>query len=550
VDYQEAVAAVTAPGAPFELERITVRGVEYNAFKNAPRTLREVVGLQRGDDVFLVYEDERLTFAEVQRQIAAFGHQLVHQYGVAKGDRVAIGMRNYPEWIVAFAAVVSIGAISVSLNAWWTEDELAYALEDCGATLLVADAERIERTAESRRRLGVRAVGVRGATGAGVDPWDLPLGEPLPDVAIDPDDDVTILYTSGTTGRPKGAVSTHRAVTQAIMAYACRAAVESVRAAADGPPPTPKDPPSFILIVPLFHVTGSVPVLMSCFLAGLKLVIMYKWDPDKALQLIERERITTFVGVPTQAWDLLESPNFTAYDTSSLVSIGGGGAPSPPELVKRIDSAFEGRPNIGYGMTETNSYGPGHSGDDYVSHPTSTGRFVPMLEMEARDPLGQALPAGEVGELWFKGPHLIRGYWKKPEATAETIVDGWLRSGDLGRIDADGFVYVLDRAKDMVLRAGENVYCAEVEAAIYEHPAVYEAAVYGVPHPRLGEEVAAAVMLRDGTPLTAGGLRAFLRERIASFKIPTIVDFVVEPLPRNPAGKILKRQLRDSLHGS
>jgi long-chain acyl-CoA synthetase len=302
----------------------------------------------------------------------------------------------------------------------------------------------------------------------------------------------------------------------------------------------------FILIVPLFHVTGCVPVMLSCFAGGLRLVIMYKWDPNRALQLIERERVTNFVGVPTQSWDLLECSDFGKYDTSSLTNIGGGGAPAPPELVKRVESSFRGRPQIGYGMTETNAYGPGNLGDDYVTHPTSTGRYVPILELEVRDPEGVAVPTGALGEIWFKGPHLIRGYWNRPDATAETIVDGWLRSGDLGRVDEDGFVYVVDRVKDMVLRAGENVYCAEVEAAIYEHPAVYEAAVFGVPHERLGEEVATVVMLRPGASLTADELTAFLRARIASFKVPTRVAFTDEQLPRNPAGKMLKRELRST----
>ncbi len=551
MEFKEAVAAVTAPGAPFEMERITVGGVEVNAFKNAPPSLRFLLGMQRGDNIFLVYEDERITFAEAQERIAALAHVLVHTYGVGKGDRVAVGMRNYPEWVLSFAAIVSIGGVSVSLNAWWTEDELDFALEDCGATLLIADIERADRSRASCARLGIRTLGVRGATGEGVDAWDdlvpAAMGQPLPDVDVHPDDDATILYTSGTTGRPKGAVSTNRAVLQSLMAFSCRSTIDTMRKgppAADAPDALPR---SFILIVPLFHVTGCVPVMLSSFAAGLKLVIMYKWDPLRALQLIEREQITSFVGVPTQSWDLLECPDFAKYDTSSLASIGGGGAPAPPELVKRVENSFAGRPNIGYGMTETNAYGPGNSGDDYVSHPTSTGRYVPILEMETRDPEGEALPTGEMGEIWFKGPHLIRGYWNRPDATAETIVNGWLRSGDLGKIDEDGFVYVLDRAKDMVLRAGENVYCAEVEAAIYEIPAVYEVAVFGVPHERLGEEVAAVVMLRDGASLTVEELQADLRTRIANFKVPTQITFVDQQLPRNASGKILKRELRDSM---
>ena len=304
--------------------------------------------------------------------------------------------------------------------------------------------------------------------------------------------------------------------------------------------------PAFILIVPLFHVTGSIPVMLGCFASGLKLVIMYKWDPERALELIEREQVTNFVGVPTQSWDLLQSPRFAEFDTSSLVSVGGGGAPAPPELVRKVSSSFaKASPNIGYGMTETNAYGPQNGGEDYLTHPTSTGRVTPILQVEVRDEDGVAVPVGERGEIWFKGPNLIRGYWNRPEATAETIVDGWLRTGDIGRIDDEGFVYVEDRAKDMVLRGGENVYCAEVEAAIYEHPAVHEAAVFGVPHERLGEEVAAVVVPRVGASVTPEELQAHVGERLAPFKVPSRIAVWSEPLPRNPAGKVLKRDLRD-----
>jgi long-chain acyl-CoA synthetase len=299
--------------------------------------------------------------------------------------------------------------------------------------------------------------------------------------------------------------------------------------------------------VPLFHVTGCVPVMLSCFAAGLKLVMMYRWDPDVALQLIERERVTNFVGVPTQSWDLLESPRFSEFDTSSLRSIGGGGAPAPPKLVQRVGDNFPaGRPQIGYGMTETNAYGPGNHGEDYLTHPTSTGRATPILQLEVRDPSGHAVPTDERGEIWMKGPNLFRGYWGKPEETAATIVDGWLRTGDIGRVDDDGFVYIEDRAKDMVLRAGENVYCAEVEGAIYEHPGIYEAAVFGVPHERLGEEVACVIQLKAESKLTGDDLRDFLAAKLAPFKIPSRIAFSDGRLPRNPSGKILKRELRES----
>jgi long-chain acyl-CoA synthetase len=543
--FVEACEQMTGPGGPFELTTAQIRGHETRVFKNAPTSLRAIFDTARlrGDETFLVYEDERLSFADVMTRVDALAATLVERYGIVPGDRVAIGMRNYPEWVVAFAAITSVGAVSVSLNAWWTTEELDYALEDSESKVVVADLARSELLATLLDKHDTKVICVRSeSVPAGVKRWDdvVSLGVAMPSVEIDPDMDATILYTSGTTGNPKGAVSTHRAVISALQSFACRTIV-NVLMLDKLPSNTPAHPTSFILIVPLFHVTGCIAVLMSCFTAGYKLVMMYKWDPARALQLIERERIT-------QSWDLLECPDFAARDTSSLVSVGGGGAPAPPELVRRVEKSFKtGRPSIGYGMTETNAYGPGNSGDDYLRKPTSCGRVVPSVEMRVTDDEGNVLGENEVGELWFKGPNLIRGYWNQPEATAETLVDGWLRTGDIGRIDDEGFVYVQDRAKDMVLRAGENIYCAEVEAAIYEHPGVYEAAVFGLPHERLGEEVAVALVAKSGSKLDEAELRSFLSERLARFKIPTFVSLHEQQLPRNPAGKILKRDLRDAI---
>src|SRR5262245_5996680 len=553
MNWSEAVAAITGPGAPFEIVESEVDGQRVRVFKNGPPSLRVLfdTARARGDTPFLVYEDERWSFADTMARVDALGAALVAR-GVRPGDRVAIAMRNYPEWVVAFAAITSIGAISVSLNAWWTSEELEYALRDSGSSMVIADAERVERLRQLLGSLTLRLLVVRatGALPAGAEHWRDAVvpGAALPSVELHPDMDATILYTSGTTGHPKGAVSTHRAVLSALQAFACRALINAAMGGgAKRPDPAPW-PTSFVLVVPLFHVTGCVPVMLSCFAAGYKLVMMHKWDAARALELIERERVTQFVGVPTQSWDLLECPDFAKRDTSSLAAVGGGGAPAPPELVRRVDKSFAAaRPGIGYGMTETNAYGPGNAGDDYLRKPTSCGRLVPIVEMRVTDEEGRALGPDQVGELWFRGPNLIRGYWNKPEATAETLVDGWLRSGDIGRIDDEGFVYVQDRAKDMVLRAGENVYCAEVEAALYEHPDVYEAAVFGVPHERLGEEVAAAIVPKPGKSLDAGALRGFLAQHLAPFKIPTRYTFRGEQLPRNPAGKILKRELRDGL---
>ena len=552
--FAEACAAVCAPGTMFEITEADVFGVPTKVFAHAPANVRALFALAtaRADD-FVVYEDERWTMPEILTQAGQIGAALVDTFGVGKGDRVAIAMRNFPEWISTFVAITSIGAVAVPLNAWWQTDELVFAVQDSGAKVIVTDEERLARlNAAGPDAVDAAVIAVRasGALPGGVDRLEdiLTDGATMPDVDIDPDDDITILYTSGTTGRPKGAVSTHRALLSALLAFAARAAVGTVREPAAADPAAPATPPAFMLPVPLFHVTGLVPVMLGSFVNGAKLVMTHRWDPDRALALIERERVTNFVGVPTMSWDLLEAETFAARDTSSLKSVGGGGAPMPPELVKRIEENFsQGRPGLGYGMTETNAYGPQNAGDDFVDNPTSTGRVVPIMNLRVTDPEGNELPTGETGEIWFRGPMLIRGYWNRPEATAETIVDGWLRTGDVGRLDDEGFVYVSDRAKDMVLRGGENIYCAEVEASIYEHPAVYECAVFGVPHERLGEEVAAHIMVKPGQTLDANELQRFLGERVANFKIPSVLTFVTEPLPRNASGKILKRELRDSL---
>ncbi len=557
--YEEVAAQVTAPGQLFEVVEEDVVGVRQRVFAHAPATLRQLFDSARGhgERTFLVFEDERWSFARVMASVDALAAALVGRYGVRPGDRVAIGMRNYPEWVVSFAAITSIGAISVSLNAWWGEEELAFALEDSSPRVLVADRERATRaagtagTAGTAARLGI--VVVRSAGGEGLPPgaarWEdvVVAGAPMPAVEVGTDDDATILYTSGTTGRPKGAVSTNRAVLQALFGFACRAVIERIRKGADAPEDEGElTDMSFILVVPLFHVTGCVPVMLSCFALGMKMVMMHRWEPDRALALIEREQVTTFVGVPTQSWDLLESPRFHELDTSSLRSVGGGGAPAPATLVQRVADSFgRGTPAIGYGMTETNALGPGNSGADYLAHPTSTGCTVPILQVSIRDGLEGELPVGRSGEIWLKGPNLIRGYWNRPDATAGAFVDGWMRTGDLGRLDGEGFLYIEDRIKDVILRAGENVYPAEVESVLYEHPAVREAAVVGVTHERLGEEVAAVVVTRQGTTVGAAEIQAFVGERLAVYKVPSRVLVVAEPLPRNAAGKVLKRELRE-----
>ena len=556
--FTEANLAVTAPGQIFELIDAEVFGIKMQVFKNAPAHLGQVFAGSRGhgEKTFLVYEGETYTFTQAMDQIDALSNLLVNSYGVKKGDRVAVAMRNYPEWVMSFAAIISVGAVSVSMNSWWVEDEMDFALQDSGATVLICDQQRFDIAAASCKKLGVKVLVVRAEQPlpSGVDKWQDALAPHLkaalkcPVVDIKSDDDATILYTSGTTGRPKGAVSTHRAIISSLMAFSSRNAVLTMSGTKLKDVTGPEIPTSFILIVPLFHVTGCVPVMMSCFIAGLKLAIMYKWDAEKALEMIEREQITNFVGVPTQSWDLVNSPVFDKYDTSSLRAVGGGGAPSPTSLVGKVnDKVKNGSPQLGYGMTETNAFGPAITGSDYLERPSSTGRAVLPMRVEVRDENLKPVPTGEAGEIWFFGPMLIRGYWNRPEANAETIVDGWLRSGDIGRFDAEGFVYVEDRVKDMILRAGENIYGAEVESAIYDHPAVHEAAVFGVPHERLGEEVGVAILPKAGVVLDPKDLWNFLEGKLAAFKVPSHVIVMSEPLPRNAAGKFLKRDLQQRL---
>ena len=552
LSFQQAIDQVCAPGGLFEITETEVRGVRTKVFAGTPQNLRFLyqMAAQREDE-FVVYEEERWTMPEILKLSGQLGSTLINKFSITKGDRVAIAMRNYPEWIAAFAAITSIGAVAVPLNAWWEPEELGFALNDSGAKVVFADTERIEKILNSNVNITpLQIIRVRSESQNSDGTVSLnallDLDSTMPEVEIDPDENATILYTSGTTGSPKGAVSSHRAILSALLGFSARAQVaELVEPQKDPSEITQRN--SFMLCVPLFHVTGLIPVMLGSFVGQSKLVMMHKWDPNRALELIEQEQVTHFIGVPTMSWDLLEAETFNLKDTSTLRSVGGGGAPMPPELVKRIDENFKrGKPGLGYGMTETNAYGPQNTGKEFLDHPTSTGRPVPIMQLRVTDSRGKVLTAGEKGELWFNGPTIITEYWNRPEATKEAIVDGWLRSGDIGHMDEHGRVFVSDRVKDMVLRGGENIYCAEVEASIYELPEVYECSVYGVPDKRLGEKVACHIMIRPGSSLTDEQVRGSLTGKIANFKIPEVIIIVSDPLPRNASGKILKRQLREA----
>lgn len=570
--YDAAWQELTAPGAPFEMNEIEVRGIPMRVFKSAPPTLRTLWELARGhgDATYVVYEDERYTYAEIDAQVRSLAHLLRDRYGVQAGDRVAIAMRNYPEWVTAYWAIVSIGAAAVGMNAWWTAAEMAYGLRDSRPKVLIADDERIARVVEvfdevtADQELPIISVrtdrdlppgGVRWADV--VDPATAPEG--LPDAAIDPDDDATIFYTSGTTGFPKGAQLTHRGfihnvLNVAFMTTANTLAEAKAVAAGELPAPSADDAapatPVIMAPTPLFHVTANNCLLQPATVAGGTIVLTYKWDPARALELIEREHVSNFSGVPTMSRELIAHPDWVTRDTSSLRGMGGGGAALQPDLVVKIDDSLpHGIPTTGYGLTETHGIVTASSSKLFVGKAASCGRVVPVADVRLEDADGTVLEPGPdvVGEFAVRGPIVIKGYLNRPDATADAIRDGWFNTGDIARIDEDGFVYIVDRAKDMVNRGGENVYCSEVETAIYEHPSVTEAAVFGIPDERLGELVAASIVLVPGAELSDDDLRSFLSERIAKFKIPELIQFRAEPLPRNANGKFLKRDLRDEV---
>jgi long-chain acyl-CoA synthetase len=578
----DANAALTAAGQLFEMEELDIRGVPTRIWKNAPPSLRAIIdmSLGHGDNVFLVYEDERTTFAEHYRIACTLAHRLRTTFGVEQGDRVAIIMRNLPEWVMAFWGATLAGAIVVPLNAWWSGEELRYGLEDSGSKVAFVDTERVERirpvlgglpdlgaviVADEHRTEPTALLAVsEPSEGAPVPEWPFALAlgtvdeaASPPDLTIDPEDDATIFYTSGTTGRPKGAVGTHRNMGTNLMSLffintrgATRFGRPALETAGD------RSQAAFLLSVPLFHATGCHSVMVSNLAAGGKLVMMHHFDPERALELIEREKIGTFGGVPAMVMQVLDSPNFSKFDTSSIRGVSYGGAPAPPDLVRRIRAAWPvGQPSNGYGLTETSSVTSMNSGGDYIAKPDSVGPAVPVCDVAiVPEDFPGAEPDDTVpngpdvrGELWIKGPNVVRGYWNRPEETAKTFTHGWLHTGDVAQLDDEDFIYIVDRAKDMIIRGGENVYSVQVEAALFEHPAVADCAVIGVPHPTLGEEVGAVIVLRPGAKVTADELQAHVKARLAGFMVPTHIWFRSEPLPRNPQGKVLKRELRDDL---
>ena len=555
LELEAAVAAVTAKGEPYEAHTETIRGVDFTVFANAPRNLRELYesGLNHAGKDFYVYQDERYTYQDMWDRAAQCANAL-QERGIEPGDRVGIALRNYPEWIAAFMGITSLGAVAVAVNAWWSGEELLYGIEDSGLKILFTDVERTERLLPHRDQLAIEIVTVRH-TQSGLTSWEQfteSADTAMPELDIAPEENATILYTSGSTAHPKGVLSTHRAITNALLGWECGGAIAmkmnpALAAAVGRSAPQPEHPPAVILTVPLFHVTGLVVQALSSFRRGRKLVGMYKWDAEEALRIIEVERITEFNGVPTMAWELVQSPNRGKYDLSSLKSAGGGGAPMAPEHARQIDKTIaKGAPGTGWGMTETQGLATTIGGEAFLQRPRSCGRAVPpIVRVKAVAEDGRDCAPMETGELWIWGVMNFSEYWNKPDATSEGLTDGWVHTGDVGHVDAEGYVFITDRLKDMVLRGGENIGCQEVEAVLYGHPNVLEAAVFGVPDERLGETLAAVVVAKPDTALSAKDVQDFAAEHVAKFKVPDHVWIRTERLPRIASEKIFKRGLRD-----
>ena len=546
ISREQAIAVATAPGQPHELIDESIDGRPLRIFKNAPPSLRALFESTASELPFLSYEDERYSFAQAWAAAARIGQVLVHGCGVRHGDRVAIAMRNYPEWIFAFTAITSIGAVAVAVNAHWSAEEMAYALADSGTKVLLADAERLDRWAKGPTTPGLQVLAVR--------PKQLPEGARLlqdltdavgdvamPAAAIAPDDLATMLYTSGSTGHPKGVPSSHRNIVSALMSWELDATVGALVAGIEPQPPA--EQPGTLLAVPLFHVSGLHASYLSSYRTQRRVAAMYRWDAEAGAALVDQLKLTSLVAPSAMTGDLVRVAQARQYDLSSLLVVGGGGAARAPEQVRQIKASFRNAlPNIGWGMTETNAIGTGVGGEDYLARPASSGRCAQVLQIQVVDDAGQPVPAGQRGELLVRGTSVFKGYWNRPDTNAQSFIGDWFRTGDVATIDEEGFLTIVDRIKDLIIRGGENIGCGQVEAALLMHPDVQEAAVYAVPDERLGEEVGATVY---GSPsLDVAALREFLTAHLARFELPRYITVADRPLPRTPSGKILKREIK------
>ena len=542
-------AALTGPGGPLATVPWTLNGVTVPMIAAAPPSLPAYFAhycAQHGDTVFLVDGDERLSFAEVHDHATAVARALVGGYGVKVGDRIGIAARNAPAWIVLYMGIVMAGGVATLLNGWWQGGELCEGVADVGATLVFADSQRIGRIADSGAHCAAELVAVD--VGLPIDAALAPVlargtAGDLP--TLTGDDIATILFTSGSTGKSKGAFCTQRAVVQGVFSFLATSLLALQLATEDGV--LPPYQPSTLLNLPLFHVTAEITVFLQSIAIGRKLVLMSKWDAREAMRLIEAERITYFVGVPLMSFEVMTHPDRASFDLSSCTAYAAGGAPRPAEHVKRLRSEMGGAwPLLGYGLTETNAIGCGNLNENYLAKPNSTGRASPpLVDLAILDDAGAHLPHGRRGEVAIRSVANFSGYWNNPGATAASMTaDGYFRTGDIGYLDADGYLFIVDRKKDIIIRGGENISCQEVEAALYEYPGVAEACVFGLPDERLGEVVGAVVHDRGGTGISDVAIRNFVGERLAAFKVPAVVWLSADPLPRLGTEKIDKVALR------
>lgn len=557
-EIEATIAGLTSEAGPFPIQEKMIGGVNRQVFGGLPDNLRDYYVSVSGyaDKDCLVDGDRRYSFSDVLQQSARLSHVLSDRYGVKKGDRVAIAMRNAPEWCISFMAITALGAVAVPMNSWWQGEELVYGLQDSGAGLVILDGTRHKRMAGWLEESGLPVIAVD--TGGAPLPEEIDRLESLladttpcsfPEIDIDPEDLALILYTSGSTGTPKGVFSTQRNVISAVGTWLVAVSAMAIVAGTMGK--EPEIQPAILLAIPLFHVTGLHSLLLLSLAVGRKVVMMRKWDVDVALELIQAEKITHFNGVPTMSMELLNHPRLADYDVSSLVDISSGGAARPSDQVAALVERFPGAmPSVGYGLTETNAVGTILGQEDYVDRPSSVGRPIqPLVRHRIVDEQGNDVAKGEVGEICIHSPANAGGYWNCPEETTGTFNDGWVHTGDAGYQDEEDFLYIVDRLKDIIIRGGENISCLEVEAALYGHEEILESAVFSLPDERLGEIVGAAVLLRTGSKLDCEQIQAFLSSRLAAFKIPQHIWFHSNALPRIASGKIAKKQLRIEMTG-
>lgn len=547
-----AATHITTTEAPFALEEVDIRGERLTVFANAPRHIGELMSVcdEHGAADFLIFEEERYSYSDFQRNVQQLACALKNKYGVTKGHRVAICMRNYPEYLSTIMAIASLGGVVVFLNSWWTTQELRYGFSDSAAKLAFVDGSISDRMEPFADELGVTRILVRSDNHTHPSYDQLTSGIEVTScvVDIDTDDDMAIMYTSGSTGHPKGVVQTHRGAISALMSWLLAGRVAELTGTT---PAMPKNESGedlqigSLITTPLFHVSATHACFLLGLAAGAKLVMMKKWDAQDAVTLIERENVTRFFGVPTMSADLIDAAQEMGRTLDTVRSLDAGGAKRAASQVAELAQAFpHAEPRTGYGLTETNALGIGIGGDDYIDHPGSAGRLYPPLQqMRIVDDLGNEVPVGHVGELILKSAANMRAYLNKPEATAEAIRNGWLYTGDLATVDEDGFITIVDRKKDMIIRGGENISCLEVDDALHQHPAVAEAASFSIPHVRLGEVVGAAIQLRPNQKVTEPEIKDFLGLHLAVYKIPERIWFR-EALPRGGTEKTDRRALR------